>query len=133
MKINQLNGQGVENSMKNIHNRVMKVMRKEENIVSKSLLNRFLQATAVEILSTLTTNEEERRIIWTTHNNLKSWFDNLEHDLEDLGFAKRDKEGDLYSCASLLMVETGRGVDVRRRYFTAPASHELEGIRAKAV
>ena len=44
MKINQLNGQGVENSMKNIHNRVTKVMGKEENIVSTSFLNRILQS-----------------------------------------------------------------------------------------
>ena len=93
MKINQLNGQSVENSRKNLHNRVMKVMGKEENIVSTSLLNRILQATAVEILSTQTKNVEERSIIWTTYNNLKSWFDNWEHDLEDLGFSKRDKEG----------------------------------------
>ena len=96
MKINQLNGQSVENSRKNLHNRVMKVMGKEENIVSTSLLNRILQATAVEIFSTLTTNIEERRTIWTTYNNLKSWFDNWEHDLEDLGFAERDEEGNLY-------------------------------------
>ena len=83
MKINQLNGQSVENIRKNLHNRVMKVMGKEENIVSTSLLNCILQAIAVEILSTLTTNLEERRIIWTTYNNIKSWFDNWEHDLED--------------------------------------------------
>ena len=56
MKINQLNGKSVENSRKNIHNRVMKVMRKEENIVSTSLLNCILQATAVEILLNITTN-----------------------------------------------------------------------------
>ena len=31
-----------------------------------------------------------------TYNNLKSWFDNWEHDLEDLGFAERDEEGNLY-------------------------------------
>ena len=56
MKINQLNGQSVENSRKNLHNRVMKVMGKEENIVSTSLLNSILQATAVDTLSTQTTN-----------------------------------------------------------------------------
>ena len=96
MKINQLNGKSVENSRKNIHNRVTKVMGKEGNIVSTSLLNRILQATAVEILSTQTTNVEERMIICTTYNNLKSWFDNWEHELGDLGFSERDKEGELY-------------------------------------
>ena len=34
MKINQLNGQSVENSRKNLHNFAMKVMGKEDNIVS---------------------------------------------------------------------------------------------------
>ena len=72
------------------------VMGKEENILSTSLLNCILQATAVDILSNQTTNVEERRMIWTTYNNLKSWFDNWEHDLEYLGFSKRDEEGDLY-------------------------------------
>ena len=96
MKTNQLNGQISENSMKNIHNRMMKVIGKEENIVSTSLLNLILQATAVDILSTQTKNVEERKIIWNTYNNLKSWFDNWEHDLEDLGFAKRDEKGNLY-------------------------------------
>ena len=76
MKINQLNGQSVENSRNNLQTRVMKVMGKEENIVSTSLLNHILQLAAVEILSTLTTNIEEVRIIWTTYNSLKSWFDN---------------------------------------------------------
>ena len=66
IKINQLNGQSVENIRKNLHNRVMKVMGKEENIVSTSLLNCILQAIAVGILSTLTTNVEEIRIIWNT-------------------------------------------------------------------
>ena len=56
MKINQLSEKIVDNSRKNLHNRVMKVMGKEENIVSTSLLNRILQATSVEIFSTLTTN-----------------------------------------------------------------------------
>ena len=56
MKINQLNGQSVENSRKNLHNRVMKVMGSEENIVSTSLLNRTLQETAMDILLTQTKN-----------------------------------------------------------------------------
>ena len=76
MKINQLNGQSFDNSRKKIHNCVMKVMGKEENIVSTSLFNRILILIAVVILSTQTTNVEESRIIWTTYNNLKSWIDN---------------------------------------------------------
>ena len=59
-------------------------------------MNRILQAIAVEILSTLATNVEERRIIWNTYNNLKSLFDTWENYLEDLGFSERDEEGDIY-------------------------------------
>ena len=66
MEINKLNGKSDENIRKNLHNRVMKVMGKEESILLTSLINLILQATAVETLSTLTTNVEERRIIWTT-------------------------------------------------------------------
>ena len=66
MEINKLSGKSDENIRKNLHNRVMKVMGKEESILLTSLINRILQATAVETLSTLTTNVEERRIIWTT-------------------------------------------------------------------
>ena len=50
MKINQLNRQSAENSRNSLHNRVMKVMGKEENIVSTLLMNRILKATALEIL-----------------------------------------------------------------------------------
>ena len=96
IKIDQLNGKIVDNSRKNIYNLAMKGMGKEENILSTSLLNRILQATAIDTLSNQTINVEDRRIICTTYNNLKSWFDNLEHDLEDLGFTARDEEGDPY-------------------------------------
>ena len=72
MKINRTNGQSVENSRNNLQNRVMKVMGKEKNIVLTSMLNHIHQATAMDILSTLTKNVEERRIIWTTYNKLKS-------------------------------------------------------------
>ena len=39
----------------------------------------------------------------------------------------------LKSRASLLMLATGRGVDVLRWYFTAPDSHKLEGIRERSI
>ena len=129
MKINQLNGQSVENSRKNLHNRVMKVMGQEENIVSTSLLNSILQATDVKILSTLTTNVEERRIIWTTHNNLKSWFDDWEHDLEDLGFANRDEEGDLY----IPVEQLSRIINVDKSCLSLDGSNGYRGGRPEGV
>ena len=36
---------------------------------------------------------EDRRILWTTYDNLKTWFDNWEHDLVELGFATKDASG----------------------------------------
>ena len=105
------------------------VMGKEENIVSTSLLNSILQTTAVEILSTLTTNVEERRIIWTTHNNLKSWFDNWEHDLEDLGFDERDEEGELY----IPVEQLSRIINVDKSCLSIDGSNGQRGGRPEAV
>jgi hypothetical protein len=36
---------------------------------------------------------EDRRVRWTTHANISSWFDNWEFDLVDLGFAVRAADG----------------------------------------
>ena len=60
-----------------------------------NLLNRILKETAVDLLSKVTDNVEDRRVKWTTYRNLNSWFLNWEHDLEELGFAYRDYFGDL--------------------------------------
>mmetsp|Transcript_24214 Transcript_24214/g.44508 ORF Transcript_24214/g.44508 Transcript_24214/m.44508 type:complete len:349 (+) Transcript_24214:479-1525(+) len=67
-----------------------------EKSVSMHLLDRILKETAVDILSKVSDNVEDRRVRWTTYNNLKSWFDNWAHDLEELGFAIRNEAGELY-------------------------------------
>ena len=36
---------------------------------------------------------EERRVLWTTYNNLKMWFHNWGEDLVKLGFAYKDAKG----------------------------------------
>ena len=59
------------------------------------LINRILKETAVDLLSKLTENVEDRRIKWTTYSNINSWFLNLEHYLEELGFVDRDDDRDL--------------------------------------
>ena len=84
MKINQINGRNVENTRKKLHNRVQKVMGCED-VLKMHLLERILKETAVDILSKHTTSVEDRRVKWTTYNNMKSWFDNWEHDLEESG------------------------------------------------
>jgi len=35
---------------------------------------------------------EDRRKLWTTYDNIKTWFDNWEKDLIDLGFAEKDAD-----------------------------------------
>ena len=124
MKINQLNGQSVENIRKNLHNRVMKVMGKEENILSTSLLNCILQATAVEIFQL-----KERIIIWTTYNNLKSWFDNWEHGLEDLVFSNREEEGDPY----IPVEQLSSIINVDKSCLSLYGSNRQRGGRPEAV
>ena len=36
---------------------------------------------------------EERCVCWTTYFNIKSWFDNWERDLFEVGFAEVDSKG----------------------------------------
>ena len=38
---------------------------------------------------------EERRAMWTSFNNLQSWFQNWGEDLVELGFAHKDGEGNV--------------------------------------
>ena len=38
---------------------------------------------------------EQRRIMWTSYNNLKMWFNNCFKALEDLGFAECDDNSKL--------------------------------------
>ena len=57
------------------------------------MLNRLLKSTALELTSGRSNNVEELCICWTTYFNIKSWFDNWEQDLLELGFAKVDSKG----------------------------------------
>ena len=128
MKINQVNGQNVENTRQKLHKRVCRVMGKE-NVVNCHLLNRVLKETAVDLLSKHTTNVEDRRVKWTTYNNLKSWFDNWEHDLEDLGFAVRNESGTLYIPEEQL----ARIINVDETCLSLDGSSGQRGGRPEAV
>ena len=67
-----------------------------ENVVSFQLLDRILKETAIDLLAQVSNNVEDKRVRWTTYNNLDSWFKNWERDLLDLGFAKVNDEGTTY-------------------------------------
>ena len=53
------------------------------------ILARVLQETTFDLLADKVFTAKQRRIMWTTYNNLRMWFANWEHDLVELGFAYR--------------------------------------------
>ncbi|KAL7546421.1 hypothetical protein ACHAWF_015054 [Thalassiosira exigua] len=67
--------------------RVNEVVGKVDS-VSFCLFNRLIHETAIDLHAAKAKSGEERRIRWTTYNNLKMWFENWERDLLELGFAK---------------------------------------------
>ena len=96
--INQLNGNGGNNTKKILASKVNAVMNQAGNNsqLSFKLLNRIITATAININASKVHSVEARRILWTTYKNLKVWFENWEKDLLDLGFALKDEEGNTY-------------------------------------
>ena len=122
IKNNQVNGKCVENSRSKLWARVHKVMGMEI-VVSFQLLDRILIETAVDMLAKVSDNVEDRRVRWTTYNNLRSCFENWERDLLALGFANVDDAGGTYipedqlhrilnvdeSCLSLVGSNVQRG------------------------
>ncbi len=86
--INQYNRNGGDNTRKVLAGKLNHVMR-NDNKLRYNLLNCVLKDTAIEISGTKCKRREERRIRWTTYHNIKSWFDNWEHDLVELGFATK--------------------------------------------
>jgi hypothetical protein len=59
----------------------------------QKMLQRVLLATARNLDASTMHIAEDRRVRWTTHTNISSWFDNWEFDLVDLGFAVRAANG----------------------------------------
>ena len=71
---------------------MLEVMGKDKDVLM-NLLNLIMKETAVDLLSKVTDNVEDRHVKWTTYNNLNRWFLNWELDLDELGFAFRDDAG----------------------------------------
>ncbi len=94
MKINQFNGKAADNVRKILAGKVNCVIKKAGKTTCK-LLDRLLRDTAININATSCDGQEERRIRWTTYNNIKSWFENWENDLVELGFAYRGNNGNV--------------------------------------
>ena len=96
--IHQINGKGGELNRRRLRDRVNRVLGKDSINLSYKMLDRILAETAVELHSSKVNGVEERRILWTTYNNLKMWFGNWKIDLLNLGFATQTDEGDIIIC-----------------------------------
>ena len=95
ININQINGRDVDNVRKELAVRVSNCMGIETVECSLPLLRRLMAATAIDLLASKSETAEDRRIKWTTYDNLKTWFGNWSADLVELGFAEVKADGDV--------------------------------------
>ena len=93
IQIKQLNGLGTEITNNKLIELLKKCTRSVIILDCKNLLNHLLKSTALELTSGRSNNVEERHVHWTIYFNIKSWFDNWERDLLELGFAEVDSKG----------------------------------------
>ncbi len=93
VKIQQLNGMGGKLTSSKLMKLLKECTKPVVGCDCTSLLLRLLKAASIDLKRGRSNNAEERRVQWTTYSNLKSWFDNWERDLVDLGFAYKDDDG----------------------------------------
>ena len=90
VRIMQINSKSGEVSYKKLAVRINAVLRHNYR---QKMLQRVLLATAKTLDASTMHITEDRRILWTTSENISSWFANWEFDLVDLGFAVRNADG----------------------------------------
>ena len=93
IRINQGNGNGHALMRKTLVSRIHNVVSTLYEKADPKLLGRLLQRTNVNLSSTIQQSIEDRRLRWTTHANLKLWFDTWEKDIVELGFAEWGESG----------------------------------------
>ena len=78
VNINQLNAKCAENRRGKLSQRLNAVFGIESipNHPNHMLLDRVLAATAIDLNAMRVESVEQRRILWTTFQNLDMWFDN---------------------------------------------------------
>jgi len=86
----QINSKEGELTFKKLSVKINAVLRHDYR---QKMLQRVLSATARNLDASTMHIAEDRRVRWTTHANISSWFDNWEFDLVDLGFAVRAADG----------------------------------------
>jgi hypothetical protein len=93
VRIMQVNSCGHENTRRVLSAKVNAAMGFEAS--SNKLYYRVIRDTATDMKAVKVNNVEDRRVQWTTHKNLKLWFENWGKDLVELGFAHLDEHGDV--------------------------------------
>jgi len=90
VRIMQINSKSEEITYKKLAVRINAVLHHN---YGQKMLQRFLQATAKNLDASTMHIAEDRRVLWTTEENISCWFTNWEFDLVDLGFASRGADG----------------------------------------
>ena len=96
IRIAQMNGDESECSRKMMMRRVNAVVGIADDVVlarKDRMFNRILKETGVNLNADASHAVEDRRIRWTTYNNLNVWFDSWEENLVTLGFGVRSIDG----------------------------------------
>ena len=88
VRINQVNGLGGDLSRGKLQKRVGAVVR--DDGFSTQCLSRLIQYTAIDLLAGKVNKVKDRRVLWTTYENIKLWFENWTRDIVELGFATED-------------------------------------------
>jgi hypothetical protein len=90
VRIEQLNSRQGNITYKKLAAKINQVLNRDYR---QKMLQRVLSATAKNLDASTMHIAEDRRVRWTTHANVATWFDNWEDDLVDLGFATKNNDG----------------------------------------
>ena len=90
IRIMQINSKEGELTYKNLAARINALLHHDYR---QKMLQRVLLATAKNLDASTMHVAEDRRVLWTTEENIVCWFNNWEFDLVDLGFATRGADG----------------------------------------
>ena len=63
--------------------------------LSYKLINRIMRATDIDLKSGKCDSVEERRVLWTTFCNIKTWFENWKVDFVEIGFTEEYEDGSI--------------------------------------
>ena len=89
IKIKQINAGSADITRDKLTKLINQCTKPKIGCDCKWLLRRLLKDSAIDLNAGKCDAVEQRRIMWTTYFNLKSWFNNWERDLLELGFAQK--------------------------------------------